>query len=278
MDESHHQFDELYITRVDADKKSIYCHHDLMGELFIPKHKHLKAQMLYAEGDVVFVTTETKTYFLPARHFMWIPSGVSHSIHPKSGKVIMRNLYFPVEPNEDDFYKKEAIYPVNNLLLQMMLFTNQWNGDLEKGTPNFVIASAIKAILPQICLLNLQLELPKAKNERLSKILRYIDNSVGEPILFSEVAKQFGYSERSLYRLFENDLGMSFMQYYTIRRIIKAIELLLERKYSIKEIAEKVGYSSVPTFSNTFYKIVQQRPSDYLNGDEILVQIDPSQN
>ncbi|WP_026712900.1 cupin domain-containing protein [Flavobacterium daejeonense] len=44
-----------------------------MGELFIPTHKHQKAQLLYAEGDVVFVTTETKTYFLPARHFIWIP-------------------------------------------------------------------------------------------------------------------------------------------------------------------------------------------------------------
>ena len=48
-----------------------------MGELFVPTHKHNKAQLLYAEGDVVFVTTETKTYFLPARHFIWIPSGVS---------------------------------------------------------------------------------------------------------------------------------------------------------------------------------------------------------
>lgn len=272
MNQAKYQADKYYIAKVDTHKSSIYCHHDLMGELLIPKHKHDKGQMLYAEGDVVFVTTDTNTYFLPARHFIWIPSGVSHSIHPKSGKVIMRNLYFPVEKNEEDFFKKEGIYPVNNLLLQMMLFTNRWNGDLKKGTPNFVIASAIKAILPQICLTKLPLELPEPKDERLSKILLFVENNLGETILFSALATKFGYSERSLYRLFQSDLGMSFIQYYTIRRILKAIELLLERKLSVKEIAAEVGYTSVPTFSNTFYKILQQRPTDYLNRDEILRQ------
>jgi len=270
MERSTFKIDKYYLTKVDADKKSIYCHHDLMGELLVPTHKHDKAQMLYAEGDVVFVTTETKSYFLPARHFIWIPAGVEHSIQPKSENVMMRNLYFPVEKDEDVFYKKEGIYPVNNLLLQMMLFTNQWNGDLKKGTPNFVIAKAIKAILPQICLTNLPLELPQPKDARLGKILRYVENNLGETILFSEVAHEFGYSERSLYRLFQKDLKMSFIQYYTIRRILKAIELLLDRKLSVKEVALEVGYSSVPTFSNTFFKILGQRPSDYLNGEDVL--------
>ena len=241
-----------------------------MGELFVPPHKHIKAQLLYAEGDVVFVTTETKTYFLPARHFIWIPGGVEHSIEPKSESVTMRNLYFPVEKDEDVFYQSEGIYPVNNLLLQMMLFTNRWNGDLKKGTPNFTIAKAIKAILPQICTNNLPLELPQPKDKRLGKILRYIENNLGETILFAEVAHEFGYSERSLYRLFQKDLNMSFIQYYTIRRILKAIELLLDRELSVKEVAQEVGYSSVPTFSNTFFKFLGQRPSDYLNGENIL--------
>ena len=154
----------------------------------------------------------------------------------------------------------------------MMLFTNRWNGDLEKGTPNFTIAKAIKAILPQICLNNLPLELPKPKDARLSKILRHVENNLGETILFANVAREFGYSERSLSRLFQKDLKMSFIQYYTIRRILKAIELLLERKLSVKEVALEVGYNSVPTFSNTFFKILGQRPSDYLNGEEILEQ------
>ena len=262
--------EKYYIKEVDTDKKSIYCHHDLMGELLIPTHKHEKAQMLYSEGGIVHVTTETKSYFLPARHFIWIPGGIKHSIHPNSEHVMMRNLYFPIDSNEDPFYQKEGIYPINDLLLQMMLFTNRWNGNLKKGTRNFSIANAIKAILPEICLTNLPLSLPLPKDIRLNKIISYLDKNLGETILFSDLANRFGFSERSLYRLFQKDLGMSFIQYFTIRRILKAIELLLEKKLSVNEVAQAVGYSSVPTFSNTFFKILGQRPSDYLKGIEIL--------
>lgn len=262
--------EKYYIKEVDTEKKSIYCHHDLMGELMIPTHKHEKAQMLYSEGGIVHVTTETKTYFLPARHFIWIPGGVKHSIHPNSEDVMMRNLYFPIDLDEDSFYEKEGIYPINDLLLQMMLFTNRWNGNLKKGTRNFTIANAIKAILPEICLTNLPLSLPLPKDIRLNKIIIYLDKNLGETIMFSDLANRFGFSERSLYRLFQKDLGMSFIQYFTIRRILKAIELLLEKKLSVNEVAQAVGYNSVPTFSNTFFKILGQRPSDYLKGIEIL--------
>ena len=41
---------------------------------------------------------------------------------------------------------------------------------------------------------------------------------------------------------------MSFIQYFTIRRIIKSIELLLENKLTVNEVANAVGYNSVPHF------------------------------
>ena len=262
--------EKYYINKVDIDKKSIYCHHDLMGELLIPTHKHEKAQMLYTEGGIVYVITQTNTYFLPARHFMWIPAGVEHSIHTNSENVIMRNLYFPVKKHEHAFYESEGIYPVNDLLLQMMLFTNRWDGNLIKGSRKYDITKAIKAILPTICLNNLPLSLPFSKDVRLTKIVNYLDENLGETILFSKLAIQFGFSERSLYRLFQKDLGMSFIQYLTIRRILKAIELLLEKNLAVNEVALAVGYNSVPSFSNTFYKILRQRPSDYIKGEHIL--------
>lgn len=270
MEKENIKVEKYYTKDVDTDKNSIYCHHDLMGELLIPTHKHEKAQLLYTEGGLVYVTTETKTYFLPARHFMWIPDTIKHSIHPSSENVMMRNLYFPVDKNEHSFYNNEGIYPVNDLLLQMMLFTNRWNGNLKKGSRNYFIARAIKAILPEICETNLPLALPIAKDKRLLKVITYLDEHLDETIFFSTLAEKFGFSERSLYRLFQKDMGMSFIQFFTIRRMLKAIELLLEKRLPVSEVAVAVGYNSIPTFSNTFYKLLGQRPSDYLNGVEIL--------
>ncbi|RXK87494.1 helix-turn-helix domain-containing protein [Filimonas effusa] len=47
-------------------------------------------------------------------------------------------------------------------------------------------------------------------------------------------------------------------------RMLRALELLLEERHTVNETAFKVGYNSVPTFSNTFYKKPGTRPSDYV--------------
>jgi transcriptional regulator GlxA family with amidase domain len=39
---------------------------------------------------------------------------------------------------------------------------------------------------------------------------------------------------------------MSFIQYYKLERILKVVELVLDKKLSVKEVAEEVGYNNVP--------------------------------
>lgn len=262
--------DRYYLTEVDKHPDSIYCHHDLMGELLIPQHYHNKAQFLYVEGGIAYVKTDISTYFLPARHYMWIPPGVKHSIHPNSEDVMMRNLYFPVEKKDVVFYEEEGIYPVNDLLLNLLLFTNRWKGDLYKGSRNYIVAKALKVLLPDISGKNLSLSLPLAKDARLIKITDYIASHIGDAISFEDLAKRFGLSTRTLHRLFVKDLGMSFMQFFTISRMLRAVELLQDKSMPVSEVALAVGYNSLPTFSNIFYKMLGQRPSEYANGRNIL--------
>ncbi|WP_020597314.1 AraC family transcriptional regulator [Spirosoma panaciterrae] len=254
-----------YLTEVDKYADTVYCMHERMGENDIPPHTHRKAQFLYTEGGIVHVAIPGKTFFLPARHYMWIPPGIAHSIHASSPEVIMRNLYFPLEEDDPAFYFEAGIYPVNDLLFQMIIFSNRWSGDVDQTNGNWsLFARAIKAVLPEISSYNLPLALPYAKDKRLSDIIDYMGNNLQEPLTFPDLARRFGFSERSLSRLFRQDLGLSFIQYLTIQRMLLALELLLDNHTSVKEIAALVGYNSVPTFSTTFYKLIGIRPSDYV--------------
>ncbi|WP_316822029.1 AraC family transcriptional regulator [Pedobacter gandavensis] len=262
---------DYYLTEVDKDPNTIYCMHDLMGEQDISAHQHLKGQFLYTEGGLVHVSTAEKTYFLPARHYMWIPPAVMHSIHPSSADVTMRNLYFPVEEKEHPFYAQKGIYPVNDLLLQMIIFSNRWSGDIDQDDQNsYRFALALKAILPEVSLYKLPLALPYAKDKRLAAVIKYMGDNLSEAIVFPALATQFGLSERSLSRLFQGDVGMSFIQYLTIQRMMLAVQLLLEDKMSVKEVASMVGYNSIPTFSTTFYKTLGLRPSEYVKMKGVL--------
>lgn len=257
--------EKYYITDVDLREDTIYCYHNQMGEKFIPSHSHKKGQFLYTEGGIVFVKTEEKSYFLPARHYMWIAPGIKHSIHPSSPEVIMRNLYFPITPLDDAFYFNTSIHPVNDLLLELMLFTTRWTGHiLPDNKTAFTVVDAIKVLLPQVSDFALPLALPLAKDKRLKSLIAYLEEHMGNELLFNDLAISFGFSPRSLSRLFQKDLGMSFIQYLTALRMLKSLQLLLEKSLTINEVALKVGYNSLPTFSNTFQKMIGIRPSEYV--------------
>ncbi len=264
--------DKYYMTEVDAFGDSIYCHHALMGDSYIVEHDHIKGQFLYTEGGVVFLKTIDKSYFLPARHYIWIPAGVKHSIHPSSANVIMRNLYFPRFKTDTDFFDKINIYPVNDLLIELIMFTNRWNGNIfPSDESNYTIAKAFKLLLPELSQSELPLALPYPQHPKLKNIVDYLEKNISENIGFKSLAEKFDISERSLARLFQRELNMSFIQYYTILRMLTALKLLLDDQLNVNEVALQVGYNSLPTFSNTFYKIVGVRPSDYVKKQNTLL-------
>ncbi|MNT19302.1 HTH-type transcriptional activator Btr [compost metagenome] len=177
----------------------------------------------------------------------------------------MRNLYFPVEPCEEVFYSKIAIYPVNELLLEMLFFTTRWKGQISRENEtaySFIVA--LKKILPSISIHSLPLGLPYPKSERLLKVARYMNQHLQDQLSFPDIAKRFGFSERTLSRTFQQEVKMSFIQFLTVQRMMKSLQLLLDEKKTVNETAYAVGYNSLPTFSNTFSKIVGVRPSEYV--------------
>ena len=115
----------------------------------------------------------------------------------------------------------------------------------------------------------LLLNLPQPKDERLIKISEYLLENLHKELKSTSIATHFNMSSKTLYRLFKKDVQISFIQYYTLLRMFKALEFLLTQQFTIAEVALKVGYNSVPTFSNTFTKIIGKRPSAYITINEI---------
>ena len=253
---------------VESFRGGAYFFHLATGEMDTQLHKHTKAQFAYAEGGYLYIGIGEKVWFLPARHYMWIPAGLEHRIWSPSSSVKMFTIYFDVKKNEADFYGRSGIYFVNDLLREMILYTQKWDGHIDKEDhTRYIFAMAIKAILPDMDTRNslMQFTLPVPKDQRLARIESYIRSELAEPVSLGQLAKKFGMSSRTLSRLFMQDLGMSYIQFLKTIRMIKAFELLVEHKHTIREIAFKLGYSSVPTFSNVFFQGTGIRPTQYMN-------------
>ncbi|TDE01427.1 AraC family transcriptional regulator [Flavobacterium hiemivividum] len=253
-----------FLEKVNQYPKTTYIYHTKIEEQ-LAMHSHNKHQLTYIEGGAAYLKTNDNSYFLPARHYIWIPAGMEHFIELKSSITMIRNIYIPTHIlNSNDFYSKMGIFPASNLVLEMILFTENWSGNIFKKEKNkFQYIKTLGNIIAEISKNPLPVVLPTTTNQRLSPILKYIHIHVDQLLLLQDVAKQFGFSSRSLSRIFRDNLDISFLQYVKLTRIIHSMEKLLQTEMSISEIAYASGYNSPATFSNTFYNLVKVRPVDF---------------
>jgi AraC-like DNA-binding protein/mannose-6-phosphate isomerase-like protein (cupin superfamily) len=251
-----------YLINIDKHPTAVFVLHEKTERRF-PVHKHVKGQLTYVQGGIAYVHVAGKIYVIPSRHYIWIPSGLPHFLQVKNPGATIRTLYFPVEAAAAEFYGKMGIYPVSDLLHEMLLYTEKFHGEIEDGNAHFCFFAAIKNILPELGVTHLQTALPTSQHERLRPVLTYLADHVSEQITLHNIAEQFGFSERTISRLFQSELSISFLQYVKQLRMVKAVEFMLQTDLTLSEIAYATGYLSISAFSNTFYQFTNMRPSQF---------------
>ncbi|WP_018616768.1 AraC family transcriptional regulator [Segetibacter koreensis] len=253
-----------YLDKIDEQPASVFVLHEKTERRF-PVHKHKKGQLTYVEGGIAYIHIRDKTYVIPGRHYVWIPKDVEHFLQVRTTATAVRTLYFFTnDDHTNTFYTRMGIYPVNDLLLQMIAYTERWNGHIVAGNHGFQFLAAIKEILPEISKNPLPIALPTTQDERMRPIILHIENHLSEELTIEKLGKEFGLGERTLSRLFQSTLQLSFFQYLKLVRIVRGIAIMLQTTKSISEIAYETGYGSISAFSKAFYQLTNMRPSDFV--------------
>jgi AraC-like DNA-binding protein len=249
------------LPEIDKLPKSVFVMHE-KSEKHIPLHKHKKGQLSYVEGGLAYVHVSNKKIVIPARHYFWIPKGLEHSLKLGHSATILRNIFFYSDDDgKHPFYKRVGIYPITDLLLEMIKYSENWEGPIRPTDKRFQFLATIKNILPEISTQVLPIALPSTENERMKPIIKYLSSNVKAMHTLQSISNQFAMSGRSLSRLFQSTVGISFLQYLKLLRMFKALEMILQTDRSMSEIAYAVGYQSLSAFSNTFYQFTKHRPS-----------------
>ena len=251
------------LPNIDKIADSVFVMHE-RSEKFIPYHSHEKGQLSYVEGGLAYLQLNDKNYVIPARHYFWVPSGLEHILKIGHSGTILRSIFFyTYDDNKNLFFSEVGIYPINALLLQMIKYTELWDGAIKSDDSRYQFLSVIKNILPEISNKKLPISLPFTDHERMQPILEFIANNITANHTLASLSAHFGIGERSLSRLFQITLKTSFLQYLKLLRMVRSIELMLQSDMSISEIGYAVGYDSLSSFSNTFYQMTNYRPSDF---------------
>lgn len=99
---------------------------------------------------------------------------------------------------------------------------------------------------------------------RINKALYFIDQNLDQKILLEDMAAAAHFSTYHFHRLFSVVLGETPNEYLTRKRIERSASYFLNKKnISVTEAAERIGFSSISTFSRAFKKFYGISPQEF---------------
>lgn len=125
-------------------------------------------------------------------------------------------------------------------------------------------ASSILATLVHLWLQSMQIGGHNLLHwERVERMKAYMLEHLNENLSIASLARIADLSERRFRDVFHQQTGMSPKQYLSNLRIVHSERYLLEMPYSIKEIAQRLGYTNQFHFNRAFREVHGMSPSAF---------------
>jgi len=107
----------------------------------------------------------------------------------------------------------------------------------------------------------------------VQRVVRFLERNYDKPFTLDDAALVASLSPKYLSRLFKEETGKGLTEFKIALKIDKARELLESTSFSVKEIAEKLGYESAEAFEKVFKRIEGRTPTEYRH----LTQVEKGQ-
>lgn len=224
----------------------------------VPAHRHRRGQLIYAKSGVMHVTTREGIWIVPPQRALWIPPGMEHEIQ-MDGHVAVRMLYLD-RASSALFGLHCKVLSVSTLLRELILAAVQAHAEMRRER---------MTILAPLLLHELQganeeaLHIPVPSDPRLKSVCQRLLVGTSRVETLEQLAAHAGASSRTLARLFENELQMSFVHWRQHVRLARALSQI-SQGYAIKTVARDAGYASCSAFSSMFHRVLGITPTHYM--------------
>lgn len=220
--------------------------HDYPADHVVPLHFHDRDQLVYASRGVMTVRTRNGTWVVPPHRAVWIPSEIPHTI-TMSGLVAMRTLYLKLRLARG-LPRDCCVINVSTLLKELILHacrvrtlkkTVKWQAHL------------VAVILHQLeAMQTIPLQLPHLSDPRLVRIAEILMSDPRDSRTLSQLCKGTGAGKRSVERLFQQEIGMTFGKWRQQLRLMQGMRLLAEGA-KVTHAALESGYATPDNIEST---------------------------
>jgi AraC-like DNA-binding protein len=232
--------------------------HDYPAGRVVPLHFHDRDQLVYASRGVMTVRTRNGTWVVPPHRAVWIPAEIPHTI-TMSGLVAMRTLY--LKPRLAKGLPRDCcVINVSTLLKELILHACTV-GTLKRSVK--WQAHLIAVILHQLeAVQTIPLQLPHLSDPRLVRIAEILMSDPRDSRTLAQLCKGTGAGKRSVERLFQQEIGMTFGKWRQQLRLMQGMRLLAEGA-KVTHAALEAGYGTPSAFTSMFRKALGITPSSY---------------
>ncbi|WP_030338240.1 helix-turn-helix transcriptional regulator [Streptomyces sp. NRRL S-1022] len=222
----------------------------------IAAHRHDEHQIVYAGRGVLSVTTSTGSWVAPATRAIWVPAGTVHA-HQAHRDLELHLVGLPVQENPLHL-DVPAVLSVSPLLRELLItYTLTENDESpERSRLRAVLLDQLHASAQQ------PLHLPTPTAPLLRSVCDILWSNPADNRTLAELGREVGASDRTLSRLFRNDLGMTFTQWRTQLRLHHAL-VLLAHNTPVTRVANQCGWSSTSAFIDVFRRAFGHTPGTY---------------
>jgi len=247
-------FDRLRDRRSDIATLT----HDYPPGHVVPLHFHDRDQLVYASQGVMTVWTAEGIWVVPTLRAVWIPAAVPHTVS-MTGTLAMRTLYF--KPRLARALPRQCcVVNVSPLLRELILQACSVNALRKTITRQRHLIDLIIDQLEAIQMVPLQL--PHLSDARARRVAEILLANPGDPRTLAQLCKGTGASKRTIERLFQDEIGMTFGKWRQQLRLMHAVRLLAEGT-KVTHAALEAGYRAPSAFIAMFNNVLGLTPARY---------------
>jgi AraC-like DNA-binding protein len=227
----------------------------MAGGTSMERHQHPGHQLIYVSTGVLVAHTSTGSWVASRDRAIWMPAQTWHE-HRAYGTAVIHTVGFDVDdpPLPAD---APAIVAMTGLSHELLLTLT----DPETSAPE---ADRLRAVLRDRLRRTSQepISLPAPSDPRLVRACAIALEQLDKPLPLTTLADAACTTDRTLSRLFRQELGMSYPQWRAQARAIHAM-ILLAQGESITDTGRLCGWSTTSAFIDSFRRAMGQTPGTY---------------
>lgn len=233
-------------------------------DMDIQPHHHDWGQLVFSMAGAVRIEAQqgeqAYAFIVPPSRAVWVPAGVEHAVRAIE-QADLRTAYVHDSAglSADPAWRHCRVLDVSPLLRELV----RELAAVSAAGPDPLEALFVPLIVAELrraAPVPLGLALPRDK--RLRRLCEALLEDPQQDAALQAWAQQVGASERTLARLFRQELGTSFRHWREQLLIAQALSLAA-RKLPLAQIAAELGYASPSAFSAMVRRTVGQTPREF---------------